>query len=98
MRIFVTGATGFIGSHVAYQLLNAGHDLVIIARNPQKLPWLTAHPKVKRVTATLYDNDTIHNLLPGCEACIHIALGWGDRDRVGRGMLRHFFRRGSPSM
>src|SRR5687767_12471727 len=28
MRIFITGATGFIGSHVAYRLLEAGHELV----------------------------------------------------------------------
>jgi len=78
LRIFITGATGFIGSHVAYRLINTGHELVIIARNPQKLTALSSHPRVRRVTATLYDYATIREALQGCEACIHIALGWGD--------------------
>lgn len=78
MKIFITGAMGFIGSHVAYRFLDAGHDLVALARNPHKLPALAAHPKVQIVAATLYDFDVIREALQGCDACIHIALGWGD--------------------
>jgi UDP-glucose 4-epimerase len=78
MRIFMTGATGFIGSHVAYRLLQAGHDLVVIARNPDKTPSLSSHPRVRRVTGTLYDTALIGQHLEGCEACVHVALGWGD--------------------
>jgi UDP-glucose 4-epimerase len=78
MKIFITGATGFIGSHVAFRLLAAGHELVAIARNPNKLPALSTHPKVRRVTATLLDHDVIHAELAGCDACIHVALGWGN--------------------
>jgi UDP-glucose 4-epimerase len=78
MRIFMTGATGFIGSHVAYRLLGAGHDLVVIARNPDKTPSLSSHPRVRRVQASLYDQALIREQLEGCEACVHVALGWGD--------------------
>jgi UDP-glucose 4-epimerase len=78
MKIFITGATGFIGSHVAYALLAAGHELVAIARNPEKTRALSEHPRVKRVNATLYDYDVIKPLLAGCQACVHVALGWGD--------------------
>src|SRR3954462_9969321 len=78
MRIFMTGATGFIGSHVAYRLLPAGQDLVAIARNPDKTPSLSSHPRVRRVAATLYDTALISQHLEGCEACVHVALGWGD--------------------
>jgi UDP-glucose 4-epimerase len=78
MKIFMTGATGFIGSHVAYRLLQAGHDLVIIARNPDKTLALSSHPRVRRVDATLYDYALIREQLEGCEACVHVALGWGD--------------------
>jgi UDP-glucose 4-epimerase len=78
MKIFITGATGFIGSHVAYALLQAGHELVAIARNPDKTPSLSAHPRVRRVSATLYDKDVIQQALAGCQACVHVALGWGD--------------------
>jgi UDP-glucose 4-epimerase len=78
MRIFITGATGFIGSYVAYRLLEAGHELVAIARNPDKTPSLTNHPRVRRVPASLYDFAVIREQLSGCDACVHVALGWGD--------------------
>lgn len=78
MKIFMTGATGFIGSHVAYRLLQAGHELVVIARNPEKTPSLSNHPRVRRVQATLYEYALIREQLEGCEACVHVALGWGD--------------------
>jgi UDP-glucose 4-epimerase len=78
MRIFITGATGFIGSHVAHRLLEAGHELVAIARKPDKTPSLSSHPRVRRVTASLYDFAVIREQLAGCEACVHVALGWGD--------------------
>lgn len=78
MKIFMTGATGFIGSHVAFRLLQAGHDVSMIARNPDKVPQLSSHPRVTRFTATLYDYDVIRTALVGCDACVHVALGWGD--------------------
>jgi UDP-glucose 4-epimerase len=78
MRIFVTGATGFIGSHVAFRLLATGHELTILARNPEKTRALSAHPRVRRVTGKLTDFERIREAVDGCEACIHIALGWGD--------------------
>ena len=78
MRIFMTGATGFIGSYVAYELLAAGHELVVAARSTDKLPALSAHPHVRRVNAALKDEQRMHDALQGAEACVHVALGWGD--------------------
>jgi UDP-glucose 4-epimerase len=78
MRIFITGATGFIGSHVAYRLLEAGHELVAIARNAEKTASLSGHPRVRRIPASLYDFAVIREQLAGCDACVHVALGWGD--------------------
>jgi UDP-glucose 4-epimerase len=78
MKIFLTGGTGFIGSYVAQALLSQGHEIVALARNAQKHPALTEHPGVKRVTGTLADSELIRSNLEGVEACVHVALGWGD--------------------
>jgi nucleoside-diphosphate-sugar epimerase len=34
MKYFLTGGTGFVGGHVARQLLDDGHDVVALARAP----------------------------------------------------------------
>lgn len=78
MRIFITGASGFIGSYVAHRLLNAGHELVAVVRNPGRLPWLQAQPGVTLIHAGLDDHETLRKGVEGCRACVHIALGWGD--------------------
>jgi hypothetical protein len=36
MKYFVTGTTGFVGGHVARQLVEAGHEVVAVVRNPAK--------------------------------------------------------------
>ncbi len=38
MRLFVTGATGFIGSHFVNQALAAGHEVVALRRTEQSRP------------------------------------------------------------
>ena len=48
MKILVTGGTGFIGSHTVVELINAGHEVVIVDNliNSQK----SALAKIKRIT------------------------------------------------
>jgi len=78
MKIFLTGGTGFIGHFVAKEFLEQGHSLRILARNPNKIPSLAEHKNVEMIGADLLDAEAIKKGLEGCEACVHIALGWGE--------------------
>jgi UDP-glucose 4-epimerase len=78
MRIFLTGGTGFIGHFVAKEFLERGHSLKILARNPNKIPSLAKHENVEMLHAGLLDSEDIKKGMEGCEACVHIALGWGE--------------------
>jgi UDP-glucose 4-epimerase len=74
MKIFLTGGTGFIGSHVAMELLKHGHTLTILARNRNKVPALHSVGRIEVVEGDLNNFDLIQTHLDGKDACIHIAL------------------------
>lgn len=78
MRVFITGGTGFIGHYVSRCLLESGHKLSILTRHPQKIPSFSKNPDITIIPGSIYDAGAISNGLEGCEACIHIALGWGE--------------------
>lgn len=78
MKVLVTGATGFIGSHVATQLARAGHEVVATARDTSKLPSLADVDGIRLQGLDLSERVGWTDLLQGCEALVHIALGWGD--------------------
>lgn len=78
MNIFVTGGTGFIGSYVVHELVQCGHKVTILARNSTKVSGFLNHSQIDILQGTLYDNSVIEKGLSGKDACVHIALGWGD--------------------
>jgi UDP-glucose 4-epimerase len=82
MKIMVTGGTSFIGCHVVKRLAGEGHQVTILARDPAKVPGLRSLASVDLVPGTLTSPAVIEEALRGKDACIHIALGWGD-DAVG---------------
>ncbi|MFA5257370.1 MAG: NAD(P)-dependent oxidoreductase [Opitutales bacterium] len=79
MEIFLTGGTGFIGSHVAVELLKRGHRITILARNPDKIPLLRAEKNIGFVKGNLADVQAIREGLQGKDACIHIALNYQEQ-------------------
>lgn len=76
MKIFLTGGTGFIGSYVALELLQAGHHLTIYARNADKIPAFRQFKEIEFLEGTLTDLKTIKNQIPGHDVCIHVALNY----------------------
>lgn len=77
MKALVTGATGFIGSHVTKQLLNAGHEVGILARDPGKQGDVLAALGVSTARVTLHRGDVLKAdwppLLSGYQALVHCA-------------------------
>lgn len=75
MKIFLTGATGFLGSHVARALIAQGADLRMLTRqtsptgNIQDLPG-------ERVVGDLRDVNSYKAALRGCEAAFHVAADY----------------------
>ena len=78
MKIIITGATGFIGSHVAVRLARAGHEIVATGRNPRKVPALGAVPGITLARLELGDPRSWAPALAGADVLIHVALGWGE--------------------
>lgn len=77
MRVFVTGATGFIGSHVMNMLLDRGDDVVVLSRKGRHAPHLEDDdaPRLEVVTGDLLEPRSYRDALGTCDAVVHIA-GW----------------------
>lgn len=73
MRIFLTGATGFIGSRVVPELLAAGHQVLGMTRSDAGAAWLQA-AGAEAHRATLEDVDSIRAGAAKADAVIHTAF------------------------
>jgi nucleoside-diphosphate-sugar epimerase len=73
MRVFLTGATGYIGSAVLDAVLRAGHQVTAVVRDPEKAERVAARG-VKPVVGELAHPETFVAELAGADAVIHAAL------------------------
>ncbi|HEY7680255.1 MAG TPA: NAD(P)H-binding protein, partial [Terriglobia bacterium] len=74
MRYFVTGATGFIGGRVARQLVEAGHQVVAVVRNPGQAQDL-ADLGVGLHQGDVTNKESLRAPMVGVDGVFHIA-GW----------------------
>jgi nucleoside-diphosphate-sugar epimerase len=72
MKVAVTGATGFIGSHVLTELQANGHDVTAVVRNEEQADSVEAKGAVPAVI-DLYDRAAVVRLLREADAAIHTA-------------------------
>ncbi len=71
MKAFVTGGTGFIGSHVVDLLIANGHTVKVLSRRPD-LPRLWQGKDVVIVRGDLQDADRVLDAMDGSELVFHI--------------------------
>ena len=71
MKIFLTGATGYVGSYVTELLLNEGNTVHALCRNPENLSII--HPNLVAFKGDINDEDSIEKAMEGCEQVYHLA-------------------------
>src|SRR5882762_1464433 len=75
MLAFVTGATGFLGSHVARVLADNGADMRLLVRsssNPRNIEGLRAD----RALSDLRDPASLEKAMAGCDVVFHVAADY----------------------
>lgn len=73
MRVFVTGASGWIGSALVPELLDAGHQVVGLARSDASAAALTK-AGADVVTGTLDDLDVLREAAAAADGVVHLAF------------------------
>jgi dihydroflavonol-4-reductase len=75
MKCFVTGATGFLGSHVARQLFSRGAELRLLVRPTSRIDNI-ADLSAERVVGDLRDSESLKRGMSGCEFVFHVAADY----------------------
>jgi len=75
LKSFVTGATGFIGSHVARVLADQGADLRLLVRPKSNLRNLEGL-KAETATGDLRDAGSLEKAMSGCDTVFHVAADY----------------------
>lgn len=75
MLAFVTGATGFLGSHVARILAEQGAELRLLVRPTSNLKNLEGL-KAETATGDLCDAASLEKAMAGCEVVFHVAADY----------------------
>lgn len=95
MRVFVAGGTGVLGRATVPRLVAADHEVVAVARTPERADRLRSTGAVP-VTVDLFDPAAVRAAMEGCEAVVHMATSipplsqawrgsaWATNDRLRR--------------
>ncbi|MCE7992194.1 MAG: SDR family oxidoreductase [Roseivirga sp.] len=71
-RIFITGATGFIGRKLAHKLADEGHEIVALIRSKSKAAALT-HERISFVEGDLFSIEALEAGMENCHEVYHLA-------------------------
>lgn len=78
MKVLVTGAGGFIGSHLTELLVKEGHDVRVFVRYNSKNNWgwlesSIIKDEIEVITGDIRDYDSVYSSVKSCNAVFHLA-------------------------
>jgi uncharacterized protein YbjT (DUF2867 family) len=87
MRVFITGATGFVGPVVANAIVDAGHELRVLERKPGS--WMEAGIRCQSaVQGDVTDPDSLRTAVQGIDVVVHlVAIRQGSPEDFERVMI-----------
>lgn len=91
MKVLLTGGTGFVGAWTAQALVEAGHQVRFLVRDPARLATSVVPLGVRPddvAVGDIADAGAVRDALTGCDAVVHaaavVALGPADAERMAR--------------
>ncbi len=105
MKVLITGATGFVGSHFVDALLKRNYDVRCLVRKTSNLQWLRGKP-VELVEGSLQDTESLAGAVQGVDGIVHIAgviaarseQGYFEANQLGTRNLLHATLRYNPNI
>ena len=88
MKIFLTGATGFLGHHLLPMLSAAGHECIALTRYKPGCRELEVLPRVSLQQADAFDDAALRAAMQGADAVINMVGILNEAGRKGRGFHR----------
>lgn len=81
MRALITGGAGFIGSHLAEELINSGYQVVVLDNlstgRLQNISHLERNPDFELVVGTVLNENLVDKLVEKCDVIFHLAAAVG---------------------
>lgn len=76
LTAFVTGATGFLGSHVARALADSGADLRLLVRASSSTRNIEQFTKAEKIIIDMGDRKALKTAMSGCDVVFHVAADY----------------------